>query len=228
MATPGFGSRPKPGQVHRVEVERTIIARRLGRLTGGGLFGESQKLGAEPSWRESGVLGQDSVQNAAYGGKLFWLWGDTTLPRYPLGVFDSTSATTARQPLASFEPPLRLPLDYFRDEKGVPRGTAKMPGSGPTWISALASLPDAQGREHLAATYVKVQGFLHVYRKGLAVWDDTTESFKLFRLLWEETAASPHPPPTPDGHAVPWNRRGGETLGAVLQSVPHDALPGDV
>src|SRR5580658_10011480 len=32
----------EPGQVHRVEVERTIIARRLGRITGGGLFGESQ------------------------------------------------------------------------------------------------------------------------------------------------------------------------------------------
>src|ERR1700678_2622665 len=153
----GIRFTPEPGHAHRVEVDRTIIARRLGRITGGGLFGESQKLGAESAWRESGVLGQDSVQNAVYRGKLFWFWGDTILPPYPLGIFDSTGATTAPQPLASFEPPLRLPLDYFRDEKGVPKGLAKMPGSGPTWLSGLASLPDAQGREHLAAIYVKVQ-----------------------------------------------------------------------
>ena len=35
---------PEPGKTLRVEVDRTIIARRLGRLTGGGLFAESQKL----------------------------------------------------------------------------------------------------------------------------------------------------------------------------------------
>jgi hypothetical protein len=195
----GFRFTPQPGQVHRVEVERAIIARRLGRITGGGLFGESQKLGAEPAWQESGVLGSDSVQNAVYRGKLFWLWGDTTLPKYPLGIFDSTGATTSPQPLASFEPPLRLALNYFRDEQGAPRGLAKMPGSGPTWISACVSLPDAQGRDHLVATYVKDQGFIHIYREGLAVWDDATESFKLFRLLWEETPFNGPMTPARDG-----------------------------
>jgi hypothetical protein len=206
----GFRFTPQPGQVHRVEVERTIIARRLGRLTGGGLFGESQKLGAEASWRETGVLGQDSVQNAIYGGRLFWVWGDTTLARYPLGIFDSTGAITLPQPLASLEPPVRLPLDYF-DNKGVPKGLAKMPGAGPTWISALATLPDAQGREHLVASYVKDQGLVHIYRQGLAVWDDATESFQQFRLLWEETPGTPHPPPAPDGHAVKWTNDAGKS-----------------
>jgi hypothetical protein len=206
----GFRFTPEPGQVRRLEVERTIIARRLGRMTGGGLFGESQKLGAEQEWRETGVLGQDTVQNAVYGGKIFWLWGDTTLPRYPLGIFDSTGATTSQRPLNVFEPPLRLPLDYFKDEKGAPKGIAKMPGAGPTWISAMASLPDAQGRERLVATYVKIKDFLHVYRQGLAVWDNTAESFKLLRLLWEETADSSHPPPAPDGHAIKWTDEAGK------------------
>lgn len=207
----GIRFTPMPGQVHRVEVERTIIARRLGRITGGGLFGESQKLGAEQTWQESGVLGSDSVQNAVYQGKLFWFWGDTTLPKYPLGIFDSTGATTSPQPLASFEPPLRLTLEYFRDKQGVPRGLAKMPGQGPTWLSACVSLPDAQGREHLVATYVKDQGFVHVYRQGLAVWDDATESFKLLRLLWEESTAAPHPPVAPDGHAVKYTDPAGKS-----------------
>jgi hypothetical protein len=207
----GIRFTPLPGQVHRVEVERTIIARRLGRLTGGGLFGESQKLGAEQTWQESGLLGSDSVQNAVYHGKLFWFWGDTTLPRYPLGIFDSTGATTSPLPLASFEPPLRLTLEYFRDKQGAPRGLAKMPGEGPTWLSACVSLPDAQGREHLVATYAKDQGFVHIYRQGLAVWDDATESFKLLRLLWEESATAPHPLPVPDGHAVKYTDSAGKS-----------------
>jgi hypothetical protein len=201
---------PQPGAVHRIEVERTIIARRLGRVTGGGLFAESQKLGAELAWPESGLLGQDSVQNAIYHGKLFWIWGDTTLPKYPLGTFDSPGATTSPHPLASFEPPLRLPLDYFRDGNGDLRGLAKMPGQGPTWLSALVSLPDAQGREHLVVTYTKDQGLVQIYRQGLAVWDDASESFKQLQVLWDEHGAARRPPVLPDGHVVKYTDADGK------------------
>jgi hypothetical protein len=45
------------GKNLRIEVERKIIAKRLGRLTGASIFAESQKLGLENSWHESGVLG---------------------------------------------------------------------------------------------------------------------------------------------------------------------------
>src|SRR5205809_743867 len=80
----GFGYRgvrlkPEPGKTLKVEVTRTIIARRLGRLTGAGLFAESQKLGQFLELPESGVLGCDSVQNAVHNGKMFWAFGDTTL-----------------------------------------------------------------------------------------------------------------------------------------------------
>ena len=94
----GFGFRgvrltPEPGKTLKVEVRRTIVARRLGRSTGAGLFGESQKTGRELDWKESGISGCDSVQNAVHRGRLFWAWGDTSLARYPLGIFDMTSAT---------------------------------------------------------------------------------------------------------------------------------------
>jgi len=123
----GFGLRgvrltPQLGKTVKVEVNRTIVARRLGRITGAGIFAESQKLGRELDWRESGIVGCDSVQNAVHRRRLFWLWGDTGMPEYPLRIFDGTSATTAIRPLASFEPPLRLRLEYFTDAKGRPRG----------------------------------------------------------------------------------------------------------
>lgn len=205
----GFGYQgvrltPEPGKTLRVEVKRTIISKRLGRLTGGGLFAESQQLGDDTDWNESGVLGCDSVQNAVYHGKMFWAWGDTTLARYPLGIFDMTSGTTAIQPLKLFEPPLRLKFDYFRDDQGRPRGVARMPGSGPTWVSGYVTLPDATGAEHLVGTYVKIKPPLEAYEAGLCIWNDKTESFDRLRVLWTKSVERPKPPPMPEGQPAFW------------------------
>ena len=205
----GFGMRgvrlqPEPGKTLKVEVTRSIIAKRLGRLTGGGLFAESQKTGLEQDWTETGSFGCDSVQNAVHNGKLFWAWGDTTVARYPLGIFDMTSATTAIQPLTSFEPPLRLAYDYFRDGKGFPRGVAKMSGSGPTWISGTVSLPDKNGTHRLVAVYVKIKPPLEAYECGLCVWNDQTSNFERLKILWAKSDAAPKQPPAPDGHPAIW------------------------
>ncbi len=205
----GFGYRgvrlkPEPGKTLRVEVRRTIIAKRLGRITGAGLFAESQKLRSELDWRESGVFGCDSVQNAVHRGKLFWLWGDTTMPTYPLGIFDATSATSAIQPLASFEPPVRLNLDYFTNDKGIPRAVAKMPGDGPTWLTGYVSLPDKSGTAHLVASYMKIKPPMESYEWGLCVWNDTQSVFERLRVVWTKSESTPQRPPMPDGHPVFW------------------------
>ena len=209
----GFGMRgvrltPEPGKTLRVEVTRINIARRMGRLTGGGLFAESQRLGSEMAWKDSGILGSDSVQNAVHRGRLFWAWGDTTLPGYPLGIFDMSSATTEPQPLVSMEPPLRLKLDYFTDEKGKARGVAKMPGSGPTWVTAYVSLPDKNGTSHLVGSYVKIRPPMDAYESGLCVWNDGTRSFEQLRVLWTKSESAPKQPPMPEGHPVFWKGDG--------------------
>jgi len=211
----GFGMKgvrltPEPGKTLKVEVRRTIIAKRLGRSTGAGLFAESQKLGRELEWKDSGIVGCDSVQNAVHRGKLFWAWGDTALARYPLGIFDMTSATTPVQPLASFEPPLKLKLDYFTDDKGVPRGVAKMPGAGPTWVSAYVSLPDKTGAARLCGTFIKVRNHLEAYQSGLCVWNDAESKFELLKMLWTKSDAAPKQPPSPDGHPAFWKDADGK------------------
>ena len=204
----GFGFRgvrvtPKPGKTLKIEVRRTLPAKRLGRMTGAGLFSESQKLGGRQDWRESGIVGCDSVQNAVYRGKLFWAWGDTLFPGYPLGVFDMTSATTAVKPLTSFTPPLELTFDYFRDQKGAVRGVAKMPGSGPTWITGYLSLMDKAGTPKLVCTYTKIKGHLEVYEIGLCVWNDGTAAFEHYRTLWKAADGKPKPA-WPNGHPAFW------------------------
>ena len=189
----GFGSQgvrltPLPGKTLRVEVQRKIIARRLGRLTGAGLFAESQKLGLAKDWPESGVVGCDSVQNAVHRGRMFWVWGDTTLARYPLGIFDGTGATTSVKPLDSFEPPVRLRLNYVTDAQGRPRGIAKMAGEGPTWVTGFLSLPDRSGAQRPVAAYMKIKQPMDAYQWGLAVWNDKTENFEPLRVVWTKSA----------------------------------------
>lgn len=207
----GFGSRgfrftPEPGGEHEVKVTRTILAKRLGRLTGGGIFGESQKLGEHLDWEESGILGSDSVQNFVHRGKMFWAWGDTNIPRYPLGLFHMTSATTAVRPLESFEPPLKLKLDYFRDGEGRVRNVANVAPDdpGPTWIGGYVSLPGAGGGEQLVGCYAKIEPPLATYRAGLCVWNDETANFESIRVLWEKGSGQPQIDPLPNGHPAFW------------------------
>jgi hypothetical protein len=213
----GFGFRgirftPRPGGEEVIEVDRTIVAKRLGRLTGGGLFGESLKLGEDSDQIESGILGSDSVQNAVHRGRMFWAWGDTNVPRYPLGLFHMTSATTSVQPLASFEPPLRLSLDYFRDGEGRVRNVANVfpDDHGPTWVSGYVSLPEAKGGKRLVGCYSKIELPMNAYRVGLCVWNDETANFESVEVLWDKKDGGSEPKLQPVGHPSFWTDEAGK------------------
>lgn len=197
----GFKVTPVSGGKLRVEVDRTSIAKRLGRLTGAGLFADGEKLGIAPALPETGIFGCDSVLITPYRGKLFWLWGDSSVPHYPLGIFDSTAATSSLKPLADIKPPLVPKYDYFRNEKGAPRGVAPIPGKGPTWLSAVVSLKDKTGAERLVATYSKIENHLDETEVGLCIWDDDSHRFVPHRVLWKK-ADGPQRPLIPRGHPV--------------------------
>jgi len=226
----GFGNegirlKMEPGAHHRVEVGRTIIAQRLGRLTGAGLFSESQKLGKDGDWQESGIVGCDTVQNAAYHGRLFWAWGDTSVARYPLGIFDGTGALTDLRPLDHLEPPLRLRFDYFCDAQAAPRAIAKMPGAGPTWLGGCVSLPDAAGREHLVAVYGKVRNGLDIYQWGAAEWNDSKAAFDFLKVLWDEPNPASGHPLMLDGHAALWTDQAGKKWALFCNPFPTARCP---
>lgn len=222
----GFGYRgveltPTPGGNLTVEVQRKLPAKRLGRITGGGIFGESQQLGLEADWREQGILGCDSVQTATFKGQLFWAWGDTILARYPLGLFDMTGATTKLQPLEQFEPPVRLRFDYITGQEGRPRVVAPMPGSGPTWVSGTLSLPDKTGEPRLVGAYEKITPPLSAYQTGLCVWDEATRQFQPHKVVWRKDQGPDKPPPYPSGHPVLWTDQAGETWALFGDPFPH-------
>lgn len=204
----GFGYRgvrivPRPGETITIRVKRQLPAIRLGRITGAGIFAESQKLGEATDWQEQRILGCDSVQNAVHQGRLFWGWGDTIVAHYPLGRFHMIGATTDVQPLKSLKPPVRLRYSYVTDKTEVPRNVAQLPGDGPTWLSGYASLPDQNGVHRLVATYSKIKPPLSEYERGLCVWNESVSKFEPHKVVWQEGPGFPKKPPvTPTGHAV--------------------------
>lgn len=179
----GFGFRGKSLRVTKggeatLKIKRLNIAERLYRVTGGGIYRDSVLVGAKSPLKEpliNGlVFGSDSVVNAVYQGKYFWFWGDTNKPSYPLGNFQVPGAVSQLKE----DVDASVNLNYFVDGKGFAKQTMKMPGTGPTWMTALVPLKDDKGRERLYASYIKIEPPLKVYARGLAVWDDEAAEFK--------------------------------------------------
>ncbi|MEI6715370.1 MAG: hypothetical protein WCO60_16560 [Verrucomicrobiota bacterium] len=205
----GIRIKPEAGKTLKVEVERRCIAKRIGRLTGAGIFAESQRFGEDADWQESGITGSDSVQCVPYQGRLLWLWGDTNIPQYALGIFSSSGATSKTPASEELLPPLRLPLDYFRDDRGAPRGIAPVPGDGPTWVFGMVEMRDKSGTEKVGGYYSKIRGSMESYETGLVVWNDEKRLFERSLVVWEKASGKPLPKSVPAGQASKWRDQSG-------------------
>lgn len=196
----GFGFRGKalavtPGGKIELEIKRLNIAERLYRLTGAGIYRDSLLTGRSAPIRQpvlnGQVLGSDSVVNTLYRGKIYWFWGDTNRPSYPLGNFNVPGATSLPPTSGGLDPSKGVDLQYFVDDKGFAKAMAPLPGSGPTWIHGLVTLNDSAGNEQLFAAYMKVRGLLEVYERGLARFNDDKQQFeKLMEFPLDAPAGS--------------------------------------
>ncbi|MBS0262841.1 MAG: hypothetical protein JSS02_12885 [Planctomycetes bacterium] len=183
----GFGFAGKaldvqPGGTATLKIRRINIAQRLYRITGAGIYRDTLLTGGQTPLQEphlnGSVLGSDSVQEAVFAGKLYWFWGDTNRPRYPLGNFDVPGATSELPAAGGLDPDVGINLNYFLDQEGFARPTMKMPGSGPTWLDGLVVLRDHEGQERMFGWFQKIRPPLEVYQNGLAEFDLATSSFK--------------------------------------------------
>ncbi|HWB11666.1 MAG TPA: hypothetical protein VG826_20715 [Pirellulales bacterium] len=198
----GFGYRGKaldvrPGGSARLEIKRLNIARRLYRVTGQGIYRDSLLTGVaapiDKPLLNAQVFGSDSVVNAIFRGKLYWFWGDTLRPSYPLGNFHAPGATSHLPGDGGLNPAIGVNLNYFLDDEGFAKPTCRMPGDGPTWIDSLFVVRDG-AKERMFAAYLKVRGTLDVYARGLAEFD---EDERRFEQVLEFDASSPV---FPSGH----------------------------
>lgn len=183
-----------PGATAIIEVERLLPAERLVRMTGQGIHRDAILLGKRAEEPLAGrVMGQDSVWTAEYGGKLFWLWGDTARPEYPLGNFATSSATSVLA--AAPGPGEEVALDYFVDETGFSKKMAEVEGPGVTWLSELVVVAGAAG-ERLIARYGKYLSLGPPAEIGLVVFNDALEVFEPLVTYALDAPVTPHGSPT--------------------------------
>jgi hypothetical protein len=190
----GFGFRgvrltTKPGTTATVQVKRTNIAERMYRLTGEGIYRDSTLLGLptpnpEPNLSAE-VLGQDSVQTVPYRGKLFWLWGDTNVARYPLGNFHTTAALTALPNQDGCRPKSGISFTYFRDPNHPDRLRRMVPRTEPgvVWLFGLLVVPDDHNNEALVAHFTRRKSLTEELEHGLVRFDDEAGIFKTIAKL---------------------------------------------
>jgi len=223
FAKDGFGVRgvalkADPGGHARLKVKRINIAERLYRITGQGVYRDTVILGkkapvAEPLLNAE-VTGQDSVLTARYGGKLYWFYGDTNRLSYGLGNFAMSGATTGLP--ETIDPAVGFDLRYIVGKDGFSRPVAPMEGEGVVWLSGVAVVPDATGRERMLAFFQRRRGLGAVLENGFVAFDDETERFK------KRKEVALDPPFFPTGHPFRAGRNGGD--GYLYFTAPYPSV----
>ncbi|TAH36946.1 MAG: hypothetical protein EYC70_08155 [Planctomycetota bacterium] len=172
---------PVPGGSATIPIRRINLAERLYRITGIGIYRDSRLLGdplplAEPLINGL-VAGQDSALAVPHNGRLYWFWGDTGRPAYPLGNFKTSGATSQLPGSGGLDPGVGIDLAYYVDASGFSRQMAPIGDSGVVWLSGLQTAPDRSGIERMFAHFTRLQGLGSPIEHGLALWNESTEVF---------------------------------------------------
>ena len=191
-----------PGGSGQVTMSRAMIAERMYRITGGGIYRDSVLLGLSPPLANpvinGRVFGQDGGTGVVYQNKVFWLWGDTTRPSHPLGNFKTTGARSDLPGQGGLDPATGVNLTYYlnpQSSEGFVKSLCTVPNppndtnSYVCWMGGLSTATDAQSTERLYATY-NLGGFTPV-KTGWAKFNDTTSVFEQLSLFTGSEAVIP-------------------------------------
>ena len=183
----GFGFRGKrlkisPGASAVIKIDRLNIAERLYRITGQGIYRDSVLTG-HPVPLQNPVLngqvtGQDSVYTCLYHGRLFWMWGDTGRPSYPLGHFAMAGAVSRLPSQGGLDPAIGVNLEYYVSDDGFSRPLSPLKEPGMVWLDGLLTVKDNEGQERMVAKYARMKSLGEAYERGLVVFNDVTNSFE--------------------------------------------------
>ncbi len=198
----------KQGGSETVILKRSNIAQRLYRITGTGIYNDSFLLGEKVPIKNpiirSSVTGQDSVWTTIYKSKMFWLWGDTGHPKYPLAAnFKTTCALSELPGENGLNPDIAIDFDYFQDGDFV-KQMMPYPGSNPYWMNNLLVLKDNEGKECMLAGYAKIKPPMDTIERGMTKYNDEKKIFDIIKVYPEDDILQP------DGHPFKLNVKGTE------------------
>ena len=183
----GFGFRgtrlkTSPGGSAVVKIDRLNIAERLYRITGQGIYRDSILTGhpvpLQNPLLNGQVMGQDSVFTCLYHGRLFWMWGDTGRPSYPLGHFAMAGAVSDLPEHGGLDPAVGIELEYYVSEDGFSRPLCPLKEPGLVWLDGLLTVKDNEDRQRMVAEFARLKNLGEVLERGLVVFNDSTQSFE--------------------------------------------------
>ena len=128
----GFGYRgvrltPTPGGRASVKVHRELPGKRLAASPAPGSLPRVKSSATTRVARARGAGVRHRVRNPLRRA-LFWLWGDTTLAKDPLGIFHTLGATTSLKPLQSLSPHCVCVTATHTDAHRAPRVSRRSKG----------------------------------------------------------------------------------------------------
>ncbi len=171
-----------PGGSAVIKIDRHNIAERLYRVTGQGIYRDSILTGTPVPLKNpvlnGQVMGQDSVFTCIYHGRLFWMWGDTGRPSYPLGHFATAGAVSDLPEQGGLDPSVGVDLEYYVAEDGFSRPVCPMKEPGLVWLDGLLTVRDNEGRQRMVAEFARLKDLGKVLECGLVVFNDQTQSFE--------------------------------------------------
>ncbi len=181
----GLKLRTARGGSATIKLHRLNIAERLYRVTGAGIYRDSLLVGSPvptklPSLNGQ-VTGQDTVIAVLYRGKIYWFWGDTDLPSYPLGNFGASGALSELPGRGGLDPGVGVDLRYFVDETGVSKPMCDLPGPAAHWIESLLTVRDEPGSERLVARVANHTHLGEAESYDLVVFNDQKAVFQPLR-----------------------------------------------
>ena len=183
----GFGMngtrlKTSPGGSAVIKIDRHNIAERLYRVTGQGIYSDSILTGTPVPLKNpvlnGQVMGQDSVFTCIYHGRLFWMWGDTGRPSYPLGNFAMSGALSDLPEQGGLDPSVGVDLEYYVAEDGFSRPMSPMKEPGLVWLDGLLTVKDNDGRQRMVADFARLKDLDEVLERGLVVFNDAIETFE--------------------------------------------------
>lgn len=183
----GFGMagvrlQTQSGGESTVQIHRNNRAERLYRITGQGIYRDSLLVGEPVPLQQPAlngrVSGQDSTLAVPYRGKIYWFWGDTSRPEYPLGNFRVSGATSDLPSEGGLPPERGIDLHYFVDAKGFCKSLCPFKESGLIWIDGVLTVKDSSNREILIASYSHRKSLEEMLEHGLVVFNDERQEFE--------------------------------------------------
>ncbi|MBN1952095.1 MAG: hypothetical protein JW801_12915, partial [Bacteroidales bacterium] len=182
-----------PGRSSTVGLRRLNIAERLYRITGQGIYRDSERAGIQIPIKNQALngklTGQDTYINTEYKGKIYWFWGDTTGPANFNGRV--SGATSELPEKGGLDPAVGIELEYFVNSNGFSKAMADVPGPGLVWIDWLVVLKNEDLEEQLYAKYSRMGENFSSLEQGIARYRDSKDIFEpLVRI--DSWTGNPH------------------------------------